>query len=290
MENILDIKNLTKMYDDFTLADVNFTLPEGSIMGFIGENGAGKSTTIKLILDLIRRDSGEISIFGLDNIKDGNKIKEDIGVVFEESNLPENMTITDVSIVMRNIYKNWDNKVFNSFMKEFSLPVKKTIKEFSRGMKMKLSIAVALSHHAKLLILDEATSGLDPIVREEILDMFLEFIQDEEHSILASSHIISDLEKVADYITFIHRGRILFSESKDNLLCKYGILKCKAAEFEAIDKSIISGYRKSEFGVEALVLKDKIKGRHIIDHASVEDIMLFSIKGERGNRNERFNN
>ncbi|HHY22702.1 MAG TPA: ABC transporter ATP-binding protein [Clostridiaceae bacterium] len=249
-------------------------------MGFIGENGAGKSTTIKLILNLIHRDSGKISIFGWDNIEYENKIKEDIGVVFEENNLPENMTITDVSIVMRNIYKNWDSKVFNSFMKEFSLPAKKTIKEFSRGMKMKLSIAVALSHHAKLLILDEATSGLDPIIREEILDMFLEFIQDEEHSIFASSHIISDLEKVADYITFIHKGRILFSESKDNLLCKYGVLKCRASEFEIIDKSIVAGYRKSKFGVEALVLKDKIKGKHIIDHASIEDIMLFSIKGE----------
>jgi ABC-2 type transport system ATP-binding protein len=280
MGNILEIKNLSKKYDDFALDNVNITLPKGSIMGFIGENGAGKSTTIKLILDLIHRDSGKISIFGWDNIEYENKIKEDIGVVFEENNLPENMTITDVSIVMRNIYKNWDSKVFNSFMKEFSLPVKKTIKEFSRGMKMKLSIAVALSHHAKLLILDEATSGLDPIIREEILDMFLEFIQDEEHSIFASSHIISDLEKVADYITFIHKGRILFSESKDNLLCKYGVLKCRASEFEIIDKSIVAGYRKSKFGVEALVLKDKIKGKHIIDHASIEDIMLFSIKGE----------
>jgi ABC-2 type transport system ATP-binding protein len=280
MGNILEIKNLSKKYDDFALDNVNITLPKGSIMGFIGENGAGKSTTIKLILNLIHRDSGKISIFGWDNIEYENKIKEDIGVVFEENNLPENMTITDVSIVMRNIYKNWDSKVFNSFMKEFSLPVKKTIKEFSRGMKMKLSIAVALSHHAKLLILDEATSGLDPIIREEILDMFLEFIQDEEHSIFASSHIISDLEKVADYITFIHKGRILFSESKDNLLCKYGVLKCRASEFEIIDKSIVAGYRKSKFGVEALVLKDKIKGKHIIDHASIEDIMLFSIKGE----------
>jgi ABC-2 type transport system ATP-binding protein len=280
MGNILEIKNLSKKYDDFALDNVNITLPKGSIMGFIGENGAGKSTTIKLILDLIHRDSGKISIFGWDNIEYENKIKEDIGVVFEENNLPENMTITDVSIVMRNIYKNWDSKVFNSFMKEFSLPAKKTIKEFSRGMKMKLSIAVALSHHAKLLILDEATSGLDPIIREEILDMFLEFIQDEEHSIFASSHIISDLEKVADYITFIHKGKILFSESKDNLLYKYGILKCRASEFEIIDKSIVAGYRKSKFGVEALVLKDKIKGKHIIDHASIEDIMLFSIKGE----------
>lgn len=280
MGNILEIKNLSKKYDDFALDNVNITLPKGSIMGFIGENGAGKSTTIKLILDLIHRDSGKISIFGWDNIEYENKIKEDIGVVFEENNLPENMTITDVSIVMRNIYKNWDSKVFNSFMKEFSLPAKKTIKEFSRGMKMKLSIAVALSHHAKLLILDEATSGLDPIIREEILDMFLEFIQDEEHSIFASSHIISDLEKVADYITFIHKGKILFSESKDNLLCKYGVLKCRASEFEIIDKSIVAGYRKSKFGVEALVLKDKIKGKHIIDHASIEDIMLFSIKGE----------
>lgn len=281
MEDILEIKNLTKRYEHFTLENVNISLPKGCIMGFVGENGAGKSTTIKLILNLIHKDEGNVSIMGLDNIKDDNLIKEDIGVVFDESNFPDDMRIKDINKVMKNIYKKWDESLFTSYLSKFSLPTNKIIKEFSRGMKMKLSLAVALSHHAKLLILDEATSGLDPIVRDEILDEFLDFIQNEEHSIFISSHIISDLEKIADYITFIHKGKIVFSESKDNLLSNYGILKCSNADFASIDKSNIFGSRKNQFGVEALVLKNKIKGNCTIDHASIEDIMLFFIKGEQ---------
>jgi ABC-2 type transport system ATP-binding protein len=245
MENVLEIKNLTKRYEQFTLDNVNLSLPKGCIMGFVGENGAGKSTTIKLILNLIRKNDGTVRIMGLDNIKDDNIIKEDIGVVFDESNFPDDMRIKDINKVMKNIYKKWDESLFTSYLSKFSLPTTKIVKEFSRGMKMKLSLAVALSHHAKLLILDEATSGLDPIVRDEILDEFLDFIQDEEHSIFISSHIISDLEKIADYITFIHKGKIVFSESKDNLLSNYGILKCSNADFVNIDKSNVYGSRKN---------------------------------------------
>lgn len=279
MENVLEIKNLSKKYNQFTLSDVNLDLPKGCIMGFIGENGAGKSTTIKLILNLISRDSGSIRIMGMDNIRDEIGIKEDIGIVFDESNFPDDMKIKDIGKVMKNIYKKWDEKVFQFYMQKFSLPSDKIMKEFSRGMKMKLSIAVALSHHAKLLILDEATSGLDPIVRDEILDVFLEFIQDEEHSVFISSHITSDLEKIADYITFIHKGKIIFSEAKDTLLSDYGILKCSNADFEYIDKKNVFGSRKNQFGVEALVLKNKLKGNYTVDRASIEDIMLFCIKG-----------
>ena len=280
MQNILELKNVSKKYDEFELSNVNITLPKGCIMGFIGENGAGKSTTIKLILDLIHLDSGNISIWGESNIQNNKQMKEDIGVVFDESNFPDTMSANDVSIVMKHIYKNWDNNQFRSYLKNFSLPVKKTVKEYSRGMKMKLSIAVALSHNAKLLILDEATSGLDPIVRDEILDVFLEFIQDEEHSIFISSHIISDLEKIADYITFIHKGKIVFSEPKDKLLSDYGILKCSNDDYAKINKEIVIGCRKNKFGVEALVQKNKLKGNSTIDHASIEDIMLYRIKGE----------
>lgn len=279
MENMLEVKGLTKLYDGFSLEDINLNLPKGSIMGFIGENGAGKTTTIKLILNLIHRDSGEIRVFGLDNRKFDQQIKADIGVVFDESSFPDSMRVQDIGKVMRKIYPNWDQEVFDNYRTCFSLPQKKDIKEFSRGMKMKLSIVVALSHHAKLLILDEATSGLDPIVRDEILDVLLEFIQDENHSIFLSSHITSDIEKIADYITFIHRGRIVLSESKDELLDRYGILKCKTSDFDSLDKALIKGYRKSQFGVEALVEKNQFRTGYLIDRASIEDIMLFTVRG-----------
>ncbi len=278
MESAFKITNLSKSYKDFKLDNVNIELPKGCIMGFIGENGAGKSTTIKLILDLIHRDNGNITVLGKDNKKELNLVKENIGVVMDECFFPENITAKDINLIMKNIYKTWDEKKFNNLLNYFTLPEKKIIKEYSRGMKMKLSIAVALSHDSKLLILDEATSGLDPIIRDEILDVFLEFIQDEEHSIFVSSHIISDLEKICDYITFIHKGKIIFSEAKDSLLESYGILKCSSDEFKNIDKSTIKGSRKNSFGIEALVLKNRLKGKYIIDKASIEDIMLFYVK------------
>ncbi|WP_426350648.1 ABC transporter ATP-binding protein [Alloiococcus sp. CFN-8] len=279
MENILEINNLTKEYDNFKLKNINLTLPKGSIMGLVGKNGAGKSTTIKLILNLIKRKSGSIKVFGLDNIKDEKEIKEQLGIVLEESYFHDNLTSKDISMIMRRIYKNWDEALFQSHMKNFNLPEKKTIEEYSKGMKMKLSIAVALSHHPKLLILDEATSGLDPLARNEILDVFLDFIQDENRSILISSHIISDLEKAADYITFIHQGEIIFSEEKDNLLESYGILKCGLEDFNSLDKESIISFERSSFNYNVLV-KDKYNlqrkySNYIIDKPKLEDIMLL---------------
>ena len=278
MEYALELMNVTKEYKDFKLDNISIKLPQGCIMGFVGENGAGKSTTIKLILDLISRDGGQIIVLGKDNKLDFNSIKENIGVVMDESSFPDNLNAKEINKFMKKIYKTWDENKFFKFLNQFSITEDKSVKDYSRGMKMKLSIAVALSHDSKLLILDEATSGLDPIVREEILDIFLEFIQDESHSIFVSSHIISDLEKICDYITFIHKGKIAFSEPKDELLEKYGILKCPEEELKKIDISLIKGVRKNKFGVEALVLKNKIKGRFVIDKANIEDIMLFHVK------------
>ncbi len=278
MEYALEIKGLTKKYVDFTLDHVSFSLPAGCIMGLIGENGAGKSTIIKLILNLIHNDGGEVRVFG--NILNDSqiRIKENIGVVFDESGFPDNLCINDINIIMQNIYTTWDKNRFMKYTTKFALPERKAVKDYSRGMKMKLSIAVALSHDSKLLILDEATSGLDPIIRDEILDVFLEFIQDETHSILISSHIISDLEKICDYITFVHNGRLFFCEGKDTLKNMYGILKCSSSQFEQLDKNIVKGYRKNSFGVEALVLKNKASADLIVDPASIEDIMLFCVK------------
>ena len=278
MEYALKLENVTKEYKDFKLDHINIALPKGCIMGFIGENGAGKTTAIKLILDLINRDSGTITILGKDNKSEIDSIKENIGVVLDESSFPENLNAAEINHILKKIYKTWDENKFYNFLNKFSILLDKSIKDYSRGMKMKLSIAVSLSHDSEILILDEATSGLDPIVREEILDTFLEFIQDESNSIFVSSHIISDLEKICDYITFIHKGKIVFSEAKDNLLDNYGILKCSAEEFENIDKSIVKGVRRNKFGIEALVLKNKISGNFLIDKASIEDIMIFTIR------------
>ncbi len=278
MENILEVKNLVKKFPGFTLDNINLDLPQGVIMGFIGENGAGKSTTIKLILDVLFKDRGQIRIFGQENTSLERSLKEQIGVVFDESNLPENLTIGEVEKIMTNLYKTWNSQAFSEHVTKFDLPMKKAIKDFSRGMKMKLSIAVALSHNPRLLILDEATSGLDPIMRDELLDVFLEFIQDESHSIFISSQIISDLEKVCDFIAFIHQGKMVFVESKEALREKYGILKCSPAELEGIKPGTIIGMRKNSFGVEALVYKDCAPDGMLIDKASIEDIMLYYTK------------
>ena len=279
MEYALKVEDLTKKYEEFTLDNVKIELPCGCIMGLIGENGAGKSTTIKLILDLIRRDSGRIEVLGEDNIEGMKAIRENIGVVLDESCFPENLNLKDISLIMKHIYQTWDDTAFYGYCQHFSLPKNKIVKDYSNGMKMKLTIAAALSHDARLLILDEATSGLDPVVREEILDVFLEFIQDERRSIFISSHITSDLEKICDYITFIHKGKIILSEEKDRLLDDYGILKCSLSEFENIDKSLIIGYRKNNYGVEALVKKNNLIGKYLIEKPKIEDIMLYYIKG-----------
>lgn len=282
MEYNIEVENLTKKYENFELQNVSFKLPKGCIMGFIGENGAGKTTTLSLILNTIKKDCGNIKIFDMDNIKFEKQIKQNIGVVFDESLFPDNLKLKDISTIMKNVFKNWDNSVFLNYSNKFKLPSDKIIKQYSKGMKMKLSIAVALSHNSKLLILDEATSGLDPIIRDEILDVFLEFIQDEEKSILLSSHITSDLEKIADYITFIHEGKVIFSESKDDLIYQYGILKCGLEDIKNISADDIVGQRKNQFGYEILVKdRDSMHKKYknlIIDNVSLEDIMLFYVK------------
>jgi ABC-2 type transport system ATP-binding protein len=281
MDYALELRDVTKKYDGFTLNKINLTLPTGSIMGFVGENGAGKSTTIKLILELIRKDSGSIQLFQKDYQNISLDHKEDIGVVMDDSCFPEVLTATQIGKLSSRLYKHWDNDLYLSYLERFHLPEKKEIKDYSKGMKMKLNIACALSHNAKLLILDEATSGLDPIIRDEILDIFLEFIQDESHSILMSSHITSDLEKICDYITLIHKGNIVFTKTKDDLLDTYGVLKCSEADMRSLPSKAVVCYRKNQFGVEVLVYKQLLTGRFMIDPATIEDIMLFYIRGTK---------
>ena len=285
MEQLLEISGLCRHYPSFDLKNVSFSLPVGSIMGFIGENGAGKTTTIKLILNEIRKDGGSVKLFGRDNIADERSAKEQIGVVFDESYFYEGFTAQDVGKILKREFRSWDEILYQKYLREFSLEKGKKIKEYSKGMKMKLSIASALAHRPRLLILDEATSGLDPVMRSEILDLFLDFIQDERHGVLFSSHITADLERVADYITFIHKGEIVFSRSKDDLLEQYGILKCGASQFGRIDKSEVLRFRRGACDCEALVsdraaAKRKYPG-FVVDPASLDDIMLFIVKGEK---------
>lgn len=283
MENVIEVKGLRKKYKDFELKDINLSLQKGMIMGFIGENGAGKTTTIKAILNLINPTSGEIKIFGLDNKKEEEKIKEDIGVVLDDSFLSEYLNAEDINKIMKNIYKNWDEKLFFEYIEKFKLPRKQISKEFSSGMKMKLKIATAISHKPKLLILDEPTSGLDPVARNEILDIFQEFIENGENSILVSSHITSDLEHIADYITFINEGKIILSKERDELLEKYGLAKCSEEEFKTINSNDYIKYKKNRYDYEVLVEdKNEFKKKYnisIVDRPSLEDIMLIYING-----------
>ena len=284
MENILEVKNLCKKYNQFELKNVNLTLPKGMIMGLIGENGAGKTTTIKSILNLTN-STGEINIFGLNVKKYDKKIKEDIGVVLNENFFSEYLNPKDINKIMKNIYKNWDEKLYFKYLEDFKLPKNKISKEFSSGMKMKLKIAVVLAHHPKLLILDEPTSGLDPVARSEILDIFQDFIQNGENSIFVSSHITSDLEHIADYITFINDGEIVLSKTRDELLEEYGIVKCSKAEFEKINKKDYVKYKVNRYEYDVLVEnKSEFKRKYdfnVIDKPTLEDIMLIYIKGEK---------
>lgn len=280
MENILEISNLSKSYDEFKLDNLNLQLPYGCIMGLIGENGAGKSTTIKLILDLIHKDCGSIKVFGKNHELITRLQKEKIGVVLDVCHLPEKLNLIEIENVMKNMYTTWSKCDFDRYVNKFSLPKKTIIKDYSRGMKMKLSIAIALSHNPKLLILDEATSGLDPVVRDQILDVFWDFVQDEGNSILISSHILSDLEKICDYITFIHEGKLVFCDRKDLLAEKYGIVRCSNDELKCLDKKSIVGYRRSQFSVEVLVIRENVPDTFSLDDASIEDIMLYHIREE----------
>lgn len=284
MDAIIQVENLTKQYTDFKLDHVSFSIPKGTIMGLIGENGAGKSTTIKAMLDLINKDDGEVTFWGK-KLSSSKQLKEDIGVVFDGINFYETLTPIKVGKISSAAYKQWDERLYRDYLKRFRLPADKEIKALSKGMRMKLCIAVALSHKPKLLILDEATSGLDPVMRDDMLDVFLEFVQDENHSILMSSHITTDLEKVADYITFIHEGKVLFCKTKDELRYHYGIIRCGAGVFDQIDKEEILAFRKDDYQWNVLVAdKEKARKKYktaVVDDATIDDILLLYVKGEQ---------
>lgn len=278
--NAIEIKNLSKEYKGFSLKDINLTLPAGSIMGLVGENGAGKTTTIKLIMNAISPSSGTVKVLGTDNKSpEFNQLKNHIGVVLDEAYFPEVLNAKNVNSIMKNTYANWNSSLYQKYLEDFRIPHTKPFKDYSRGMKMKLAIAVALSHDPKLLILDEATSGLDPITRDEILDMFNEFTRSENHSILLSSHIVSDLEKICDYIAFIHNGQLLLCEEKDRLLEEYAIVKLPPSQFEAVPEEAIISKKENSYNVTALVRSSAVSGALPREHASLEDIILFLARG-----------
>lgn len=279
-EYAVEIREVEKGFNQFTLGTLNFCIPKGVIVGYIGQNGAGKSTTIKLILGLLKPDNGSIKVLGVEDVNKSG-IKDKIGVVFDDLFLPEEIRIKDVERLGENIYSKWDSKSFEMYKQKFNLPEAQLVKNYSRGMKMKLSMAIALSHNAELLILDEATSGLDPVVREEILDILLEFMQLESHTILISSHILSDLEKVADYIAFIDNGKLLFMEEKDELKENYGIIAISDEQLCKIDKKAIVGMRSHAFGKELLVKRNLIPESLKFTKPSIEDIMVHYLKGEK---------
>ena len=285
MKNAIEVKGLTKKYQLFKLDDVSFTVPGGTIVGLIGENGAGKSTTLKCILNLIRRDGGEITLLEKDNVKDERLVKEDIGVVLDETGFHDTLTADMVGNVLSRIYQKWDKNLYQELLKRYDLPRNLFLKEFSKGMRMKLAIAAALAHHPRLLILDEPTSGLDPVVRDEILDEFFAFIKDEDHAILMSSHITTDLEKVADSIIYLHKGKVLLQGEKDLLLERYGKLLCSKEQLAQVDKTLLGGVRENQFGCEALVKdRSEVKRRYpdlTVDPVSLDDIMVFTVKGEQ---------
>ena len=278
MENCIELKNVTRVYPKFSLQDVSFSVPCGSVVGFIGENGAGKSTTIKAILGLLKKGEGEITVLGEKASELSPETKEKIGVVFDGLVFPSNLNAKQLDRVMSGIYKTWESDTFFAYLKRFELPLDKKFKTFSRGMEMRLSIAAALSHKAQLLVLDEPTSGLDPIMRSEILDIFLEFMQDETHSILISTHITSDLEHIADYICFIHKGRIVFTEERNDMLEKHRILKCTDEELERIDKADIIGMRKGRYSNEVLTRAADKYPDITADTPSIEESMVYYVK------------
>lgn len=282
MQNILEIKNLTKKYKDNGIYDISFNVPKGSIVGLIGRNGAGKTTTIKTILDISKKDSGEVYILGNNTLD--IETKNNIGVVFDGDTFPEVLNIKKLNKILKLIYKNWDENKFFEYVNKLDLPLNKKFKQFSKGMKMKLSIIVSLSYNANLLILDEPTSGLDPVVRDEILDMFLDFMQNENNGILVSSHITSDLEKIADYIVFIDKGKVIFFESKDKIIYEYGIVKCKEEDLHKIANEHILTKCKKNYGYDVIVKnKDEIIENHsnlTIDNCTIDELMVIYTKGE----------
>nr|WP_122011703.1 ABC transporter ATP-binding protein [Maliibacterium massiliense] len=281
----INVQDLCKTYAGFTLNNISMRLPMGSIMGFIGENGAGKTTTIASMLGLISSKSRRLELLGEPAGADNRALRERIGVVFDDCRFPEELRVRDINRFMGRIYARWDADAFGKHTKRFSLPENKPIKTFSKGMKTKLSIAAAMSHHAELLLLDEATSGLDPVARDELLEMLQAFIEDERHAVLLSSHITSDLDKIADYITFIHEGNLIFSQSRDALSDNMGILKCSPQELAGVDAGVVLRVRRSAFSTEALITdRAGFLRRHpgaVVDPVTLEEIMLFYVRGDR---------
>ncbi|MCI9643444.1 MAG: ABC transporter ATP-binding protein [Oscillibacter sp.] len=281
--NAIELNHICKSFGEFAIQDLSLTVPSGTICGLVGENGAGKSTTIRLLMNALRSDGGTARVLGVDvSSPEFRAVKEDVGVVLDEAYYPETLTAVQVGKVMAGTYKRWDQGIYDGYLRRFDLPGKKPFKDFSRGMKMKLAIAVALSHQPKLLILDEATSGLDPIVRDEVLEIFNEFTREEDHSILISSHILSDLEKLCDYIAFLHRGRLLFCDEKDRLLEAYGVFAGTAEQMESLREEAVIGREASGYGgVRALVRREEVPAGLELERATVEDIILFMVKGAK---------
>ena len=280
--NALELRSVSRSFDDFALQDISFTLPRGCILGLVGENGAGKSTTIKLIMNVLQPDRGEITVLGSSNTApEFFNLKQDIGVVLDEATFPAVLNAKQLGKVMAGIYTRWDDALYRSYLQRFQLPEKKKFKDFSRGMKMKLAIAAALSHHPKLLILDEATSGLDPIVRDEILEIFSDFTRDPENAVLISSHIVSDLEKLCDYIAFLHQGQLLFCQEKDALLERYGIVTCTREQLADLPENAVVSVRANPYGVQALVERKSVSSVFAPEKPTMEDIILYMVKGEK---------
>lgn len=278
--NAIELKNLSKSYPGFELKDLNLTLPAGTIMGLVGENGAGKSTTMKLLLGMIRPDGGSINVLGESDLRARPQIKEEIGVVMEDVSFPTIMKIDEIGKVMAGIYRNWDAAEFARMVKVLRIPEDKKFFEMSRGNRMKVGFACALAHHPRLLLLDEATSGLDPVVRDELLDILLDFTKDETHSILMSSHIVSDLEKACDYVCFLHDGRILLTEEKDIIREQYGKLQLTREQLDKLEPEAVIGSRTTPYGIEVIVRKDRIPALHT-QPVDIEELFVFMVKGER---------
>ena len=277
--NAIECRDLTKVYRDFTLDHITFSLPAGCILGLVGENGAGKSTTLKLLMNAITRDEGTVTLLGTDNQSpEFLQTKQDIGVVLDEACLPEVITPAELGTLMSMTYTRWDPQQYEAYLSRFDIPRDKVFKDLSRGMKMKLAIAAALSHHAKLLLLDEATSGLDPIVRDEVLDVFNNFTRDENHTVLLSSHIVSDLEKICDYIAFLHRGKLVLFEEKDQLLEEYAVVKLSPQQLAELDQNALVRKKEGPYGAEALVRRRQIPANFVTEHTTLEDIILFLAK------------
>ena len=279
--NAIEIKGLTKRYKDFALEGLDLTLPMGCVLGLVGANGAGKSTTIRLIMDAMERDGGTVEVLGVDNkSQEFQKVKEEVGVVLDETCVPEFITARQLGKIMADTYRNWEQDAYERWLDKFQLPGNKKFKEYSRGMTMKLGIAAALSHRARLLLLDEATSGLDPMVREELLEVFADFAAQDGHAVLISSHIVSDLEKICDYVAFLEKGRLVLGEEKDVRLDRYGILKCGREDLNRVDPAALHGVRLGQFGAEALVERDRAPRDMVVDRATLEDIILHLAKEE----------